>query len=69
MSETRPPITAGPMARAFRFLKRISVSGGAVADGDRVAAEDNGGGVLAGDAVGEAAVSGGALGDAFISRR
>ncbi|PYL56821.1 MAG: hypothetical protein DMF30_08595 [Verrucomicrobia bacterium] len=26
MSETRPPITAGPMARAFRFLKRTSLS-------------------------------------------
>jgi hypothetical protein len=26
MSETRPPITAGPIARAFKFLKRTSVS-------------------------------------------
>src|SRR6187455_2418235 len=28
MSETRPPITAGPIERAFRFLKSTSVSCG-----------------------------------------
>jgi hypothetical protein len=32
MSETRPPITAGPIERAFRFLKRTSVSSGGVGD-------------------------------------
>src|SRR5215467_8635715 len=32
MSETRPPITAGPIARALRFLKRTSVRG-AVGEG------------------------------------
>src|SRR5438477_3386240 len=29
MSDTRPPIAAGPMERAFRFLKRTSVNRGA----------------------------------------
>jgi len=30
MSETRPPITAGPIERAFRFLKSTSVRRGGV---------------------------------------
>ena len=34
ISETRPPITAGPIQRAFRFLKRISVNWTGVAAGD-----------------------------------
>src|SRR5262249_18841576 len=38
MSETRPPITAGPIARALRFLKRTSVRGGAVGEGVGVVA-------------------------------
>ena len=33
MSETRPPITAGPIDRAFRFLKSASVSCGGVGEG------------------------------------
>ena len=33
MSETRPPITAGPIERAFRFLNRTSDSWGGVAEG------------------------------------
>ena len=33
MSDTRPPITAGPIERAFRFLKRASPSGIAVGEG------------------------------------
>ena len=33
MSETRPPITAGPIERAFKFLKSTSVSCGGVGKG------------------------------------
>jgi hypothetical protein len=46
MSDTRPPITAGPIERAFRFLKNASLSDigdgeeVAVADGDRVSCAD-----------------------------
>jgi hypothetical protein len=40
MSETRPPITAGPIERAFRFLKSTSLSWGAVGDGVGVIEED-----------------------------
>jgi hypothetical protein len=58
ISETRPPITAGPIERAFRFLKRTSVSCGAVGDGAGVTDEYNGGVVLAGDAIGEAPPAG-----------
>ena len=54
MSETRPPITAGPIARALRFLKRTSVSCGAPEDGAGVTDADNCGTVLAGDAAGDA---------------
>jgi hypothetical protein len=43
-------MTAGPIERAFRFLKRTSVNCGAPADGAGVTAADNGGVVLAGDA-------------------
>ena len=49
MSVTRPPITAGPIERAFRFLKSVSVSGGAT--GEEVA-------VAEGDAIGDATVVG-----------
>ena len=53
MSETRPPMTAGPMERAFKFLKSTSVSDGAavvaVAAGDGLAADDNAGGALSDD--------------------
>ena len=53
MSETRPPITAGPIERAFRFLKRTSVSWDGVGDTVGVGDEDK-------DtvAVGDAAVAG-----------
>jgi hypothetical protein len=37
MSDTRPPITAGPIERAFKFLKRASVSCGGVDEGVDVA--------------------------------
>src|SRR4051794_21081550 len=45
----RPPITAGPIERAFKFLKSAALSGGATAKGVALAE---------GDATGEAAVSG-----------
>jgi hypothetical protein len=63
MSETRPPITAGPIERAFRFLKRTSVNGDAVgAEGELLGAA-KGGVVLSGEVAGEPA------GDGFISVR
>jgi len=46
MSDTRPPITAGPIERAFRFLKSASLSGTGegealgVAEGDGVSCAD-----------------------------
>jgi len=58
MSDMRPPITAGPIARAFKFLKSTSVNCGAVAEGDGVAADDEGGVALAGEVTGEAAAAG-----------
>ena len=58
MSDIRPPITAGPIARAFKFLKSTSVNCGAVAEGDGVAADDKAGVVLAGEVTGEAAAAG-----------
>jgi hypothetical protein len=33
MSETRPPIAAGPIERALKFLKKMSVNFGGVASG------------------------------------
>ena len=50
MSETRPPMTAGPIERAFRFLKSTSLNCGAPEEGAGVTEADNGGVVLAGDA-------------------
>ncbi len=50
MSETRPPITAGPIERAFRFLKSTSVSCGVPEEGTGVTDADKAGVVLAGDA-------------------
>jgi len=55
MSETRPPITAGPIERALRFLKSTSVNCGAPEVGAGVAGvtdADNGGVVLSGEAAG-----------------
>ena len=46
MSDTRPPITAGPIERAFRFLKSASLSGTGegealdVAEGEGVSCAD-----------------------------
>ncbi|PWT84521.1 MAG: hypothetical protein C5B58_04600 [Acidobacteria bacterium] len=37
MSDTRPPITAGPIERAFKFLKNTSVSCVGVGEGVGVA--------------------------------
>jgi len=52
MSETRPPMTAGPIERALRFLKRTSVNCGGPDDGAGVTEADNGGVVLSGEAAG-----------------
>jgi hypothetical protein len=49
----RPPITAGPIERAFRFLKSTSVSGGGVGEGVGVAGDDKGA-VTTGDIDGDA---------------
>ena len=49
MSDTRPPITAGPMERAFRFLKNASLSGGGDGEGLSVAE---------GEGIGDIAASG-----------
>jgi hypothetical protein len=48
MSDTRPPIAAGPIDRALKFLKRISVNLGGVlsATGENVADGDDGPGVF-----------------------
>jgi hypothetical protein len=43
-SDTRPPITAGPMERALRFLKSASVSGTGEAEGVGVGEDDTGAG-------------------------
>ena len=52
-------MTAGPIERAFKFLKRTSVNCGAPEEGAGVTEADNGGVVLAGDAAaGELAVAG-----------
>ena len=40
MSDTRPPITAGPIERALRFLKNASASCGGVTERVGVAVED-----------------------------
>src|ERR1700759_3304981 len=56
MSEIRPPITAGPIARAFRFLKRTSVNDcGPAGAGEGVTIEESGGVVAAAEAAGGAA--------------
>src|SRR6266699_6841119 len=68
MSETRPPITAGPIERAFRFLKSTSVSCTGVDEGVE-AGPDNGGVVLAGDAVANAALCGEGEGSSCAGRR
>jgi len=58
MSEMRPPITAGPIERAFKFLKSTSVSCGGVDEGVCVAEEDRApAGAAEGD--GEITISGG----------
>ena len=41
MSETRPPITAGPIERAFRLLKSTSVRWAGVDEGVGVTEDDN----------------------------
>src|SRR3954452_10991045 len=57
ISDTRPPITAGPIDRAFKLLKSTSVScGGPLGAGEGVTADESGGVVAA--ALGEAAAAG-----------
>jgi hypothetical protein len=57
MSDTRPPIAAGPVERALKFLKRMSVNfGGATSGTDEGAAEADEG-LVVGEP-GEFAVSG-----------
>ena len=53
------------MERALRFLKRTSVNCSGVEDG--VAVDDKGVVILCGEAVAEATVSGGAVGEIFGS--
>src|SRR6266481_4869291 len=50
MSETRPPMTAGPIERALRFWKSTSVNCGAPEDGAGVTEADSVGVVLSGEA-------------------
>src|SRR5438477_9453710 len=57
ISDTRPPIAAGPIDRALKFLKRMSVNFGAA---------DSGAGETATDEVGE--VSGDAAGEVVDGR-
>ena len=61
------------MERAFKFLKSTSVSAGAAvvtaAAGDGLAADDNVGGALSDDDLGDAAASGAETGDVFGSSR
>ena len=53
-------MTAGPIERAFRFLKRTSVNCGAPGDGAGVTAADSGGVVLTGDAAASGLAAAGA---------
>ena len=52
MSETRPPITAGPIERALRFLKSTSLRCGEPEDGAGVTEADNAGALFSGEAAG-----------------
>ena len=54
----RPPITAGPIERAFRLLKSTSVSCGVPEEGIGVTDADIAGVVATGAAAGDAAVPG-----------
>jgi hypothetical protein len=51
-------MTAGPIDRAFRFLKRTAVSGGGVVEGGGASGEDKGGVVFSGEEAGELAGDG-----------
>src|ERR1700736_4118733 len=62
MSETRPPITAGPIARAFKFLKSTSLSCAGAGEGTGVTDADTVVVVLTGKAFGEAPLIGAAPG-------
>src|SRR6202011_1077924 len=68
MSDTRPPITAGPIDRALRFLKSTSVSCGAPEVGAGVTEADNAGLVLSGDATDRGAAEEDAGGDSSCAK-
>jgi hypothetical protein len=72
MSLTRPPIAAGPIDRALKFLKRMSVNVGGVDCGTGTVVPDEVG-VMSGDATGEAVVAPGRAptraGDGVCARR
>src|SRR5437588_11244865 len=50
MSDTRPPIAAGPIDRALKFLKRMSVNFGGVASGEVEEAAEGDDGLVVGEA-------------------
>ena len=49
MSDTRPPIAAGPIDRALKFLKRMSVNFGGVASGEGEEAAEGDDGLVVGE--------------------
>jgi len=57
MSDTRPPIAAGPVERALKFLKRMSVNFGGATSGTGEDAAEADDGLVVGEP-GEFAVSG-----------
>ena len=59
MSETRPPITAGPIARPFKLLKRTSVNWTGVDAADAGAGAADGAGLTEEAAEGVARTGGG----------
>ena len=65
MSGTRPPITAGPIERAFRFLKSTSVSWGGVGEGVDAAGEAKS--AFAGDEAGADGLAVGVLPEGVFS--
>jgi hypothetical protein len=58
MSDTRPPIAAGPIERALKFLKKMSVNFGGATSGTGEDAAEGDAGLVVGEPV-KFAVSGG----------
>src|SRR6266404_3067235 len=71
MSETRPPMTAGPIERALRFLKSTSVNCGAPEVDAGVTDAESAGVVFSGEAAGRGAAPAGeeAGGDSSCARQ